>query len=64
MGEDYLLPFGEEGECALILMRYSDRLESNRISLGAPFLRAYYSIYDMEENRVGLAPIRYNMQKS
>jgi len=33
------------------------------VLLGMPFLRAYYTIYDMDDNRFGLVPLRPEAHK-
>jgi len=49
MGQDYLVEVGD-GECLLAMGMWSNSLVNLglRVSLGIPFLRAYYSIYDMK----------------
>jgi len=57
-GEDYLLN-NIGGECMLVMLEELDSLEGQHtILLGDPFLRAYYTIYDMEANKIGLVPLR------
>ena len=48
--KDYLMNFGTNN-CAVLV---NEETDSKAYILGDSFLRAYYSIYDMENTRVGL----------
>jgi len=55
--EHYLM-MNRGNECLLTVNEELSTLEGEyTILLGAPFLRAYYSIYDMDENKIGLVPM-------
>ena len=55
-GRDYLLYNKFHRACAVLLKEELGATE-NMWLLGDPFLRAYYSIYDMEERRIGLVGV-------
>jgi hypothetical protein len=53
-----------DGYKCSILVREEAGL-NNRVNwlMGDPFLRAYYSIYDMDNNRVGLVGVAETLRK-
>ena len=52
------------GECLFTIVEELPTLEGEyTILLGDPFLRAYYTIYDMEKNRVGFVPMKESIHK-
>lgn len=56
-GQDYLTLNGQN-ECMMLVYEELASLEGNySILMGDPFLRNYYSIYDMSNMRVGLIPL-------
>jgi hypothetical protein len=55
-GRDYLSYYSSNRKCALLVKKEDDIL-SNMWLMGDPFLRAYYSIYDLEQNRIGLVGV-------
>lgn len=55
-GRDYLMFSQQHQRCAL-LVRDELSSTSQLWLMGDPFLRAYYSIYDMENKRIGLVGV-------
>ena len=63
MSKDYLWYQG--GEC-MLLVNDQSKVEQEQVShftLGVSFLRAYYSIYDMDDQWLGLVPLRQDIQR-
>ena len=58
-GRDYLMKHTRAGEykCSILV---KEEAGESRLSwlMGDPFLRAYYSIYDMDDSWIGLVPLR------
>ena len=55
-GKDYLFYQPRNRSCALLIAAEKTQ-RSNMWLMGDPFLRAYYSIYDMETNMIGLVGV-------
>ena len=53
---DYLQYYERKGKCAL-LVKKEESISSNMWLMGDPFLRAYYSIYDLDQKKVGLVGV-------
>ena len=56
-GRDYLSYYRNRRYNCAILIKKEDQISSNMWLLGDPFLRAYYSIYDLENKKIGLVGI-------
>lgn len=56
---DYLMEHQREGDykCSILVREESGLNTRVNWLLGDPFLRAYYSIYDMDNNRIGLVGV-------
>ena len=57
-GRDYLMKHRRSGDykCSVLVREEAGQRRSSWL-MGDPFLRAYYSIYDMENNRLGLVGV-------
>ena len=55
-GRDYLAYRPQRGDCTL-LIKQEPNANTKHWLMGDPFLRAYYSIYDLESKKVGLAGV-------
>jgi len=52
-------------ECLFSIVEELATLEGEyTILLGAPFLRAYYTIYDMTRERIGFIPMKESIHKA
>ncbi|AEY99229.1 FAGR407Cp [Eremothecium gossypii FDAG1] len=52
-GNEYIMPAGSE--CMVTIRPQASGAQSNVVILGTPFLRKFYSVYDLGSDRVGLA---------
>lgn len=59
--KDYLFYQPVYGMCAVLIQNQAS-LDGAMWVMGDPFLRAYYSIYDMDEHRIGLVGLSYTLQ--
>lgn len=55
-GKDYLFYQRYYRSCA-VLVKPELNLQTNMWLMGDPFLRAYYSIYDMDNEKIGLVGV-------
>lgn len=55
-GKDYLFYQRYYGKCA-VLVKPELNMQTNMWLMGDPFLRAYYSIYDMDNAKIGLVGV-------
>jgi hypothetical protein len=51
-GSNLVTPYGDDQICVLQIQKGDD---STGIILGDPFLRSYYSVYNLETGEIGLA---------
>lgn len=58
--KDYLFYQPVYGMCAVLIANVGS-LSDDMWVMGDPFLRAYYSIYDMENTRIGLVGLTYKL---
>lgn len=58
-GRDYLMKhhITSAYKCSILVKEEWGQVTHSNWLLGDPFLRAYYSIYDMEEGKIGLVGI-------
>ena len=49
-------------ECSILIKQEMGSIKKSTWLLGDPFLRAYYSIYDMQNDRIGLVGVAETMR--